>query len=125
MEEYSMGLSRRKFTREFKVSAVKKLEEGASVGALSRALEVNVSVLHRWREEFHESPVRAFTGSERGRVEGDPVAALERKIGQQALEIDFLKGCLQRVEEQRQLQAHASEPPSTRKSKAGDLGNSR
>jgi transposase-like protein len=104
---------------------VKKLEEGASVGALSRALEVNVSVLHRWREEFRESPVRAFTGSERRRVEGDAVAALERKIGQQALEIDFLKGCLQRVEQQRQLQAQTSEPPSTRKSKVGDSGNSR
>jgi transposase-like protein len=125
MEEHSMGLSRRKFTREFKVSVVKKLEEGASMGALSRALEVNVSVLHRWREEFRESPVRAFTGSERRRVEGDPVAALERKIGQQALEIDFLKGCLQRVEQQRQLQAQTSEQPSTRRSKAGDSGNSR
>ena len=59
-----MGLSRRKVTREFKMSVVKKLEQGASLGVLSRALEVNPSVLHRWR------------------VEGDPVAALERKIGQ-------------------------------------------
>jgi hypothetical protein len=33
------------------------------------------------------------------------VAQLERKIGQQTLEIDFLKGCLQRIEQQRQLQA--------------------
>ena len=33
------------------------------------------------------------------------VAQLERKIGQQALEIDFLKGCLQRIDEQRKLQA--------------------
>jgi hypothetical protein len=30
---------------------------------------------------------------------------LERKVGQQALEIDFLKGCLQHIEEQRMLQA--------------------
>jgi hypothetical protein len=33
------------------------------------------------------------------------VAELERKIGQQALEIDFLKRALQHVEEQRQLRA--------------------
>jgi hypothetical protein len=33
------------------------------------------------------------------------IAELERKIGQQALEIDLLKGCLQRIEEQRMLQA--------------------
>jgi len=33
------------------------------------------------------------------------VAALERKVRQQALEIDFLRGCLQHVEEQRKRQA--------------------
>ena len=42
---------------------------------------------------------------------------LERKIGQQALEIDFLKGCLQRIEEQRMLQAVTGNPRSTRRSK--------
>jgi transposase len=30
---------------------------------------------------------------------------LDRKVGQQTVEIDFLKGCLQRIEEQRMLQA--------------------
>jgi len=38
-------------------------------------------------------------------LDADRVAQLERKIGQQTLEIDFLKGCLQRIEQQRQLQA--------------------
>jgi hypothetical protein len=33
------------------------------------------------------------------------VAQLERRVGQQALEIDFLKACLQRIKEQRKLQA--------------------
>jgi hypothetical protein len=45
------------------------------------------------------------------------IAELERKIGQQALEIDFLKGCLQRIEEQRMLQALTGNPPSTGRSK--------
>jgi transposase len=44
------------------------------------------------------------------------VAELERKIGQQAVEIDFLKGCLQRIEEQRMLQASTGNPQSTGKS---------
>jgi hypothetical protein len=42
---------------------------------------------------------------------------LERKVGQQALEIDFLKGCLQRIEEQRMLQALNGNPRSTRRSR--------
>jgi transposase len=42
---------------------------------------------------------------------------LERKIGQQALEIDFLKGCLQRIDEQRKLQALAGKTLSPGRSK--------
>jgi hypothetical protein len=42
---------------------------------------------------------------------------LERKVGQQTLEIDFLKGCLQRIEEQRMLQALTGNPQSAGKSK--------
>ena len=45
------------------------------------------------------------------------IAELERKIGQQALELDFLKGCLQRIEEQRMLQALTGKPQSTKRSK--------
>ena len=33
------------------------------------------------------------------------IAELERKVGQQALEIDFLKACWQSIEEQRMLPA--------------------
>jgi hypothetical protein len=38
------------------------------------------------------------------------VAQLERKVGQQAVEIDFLKGCLQRIEETRILQVLTGRP---------------
>jgi hypothetical protein len=40
-----------------------------------------------------------------------------RRMVTQALEIDFLKGCLQRIEEQRMLQALTGNPPSTGRSK--------
>jgi transposase len=42
------------------------------------------------------------------------VEALERKVGQQALEIDFLRGCLQHVEEQRKLRALTTRGSSIR-----------
>jgi len=44
-------------------------------------------------------------------------AHLERKIGQQALEIDFLKRALQHVEEQRLLRALSTGAGSTSTSK--------
>jgi transposase len=118
MEEANMGLSRRKFTREFKLDAMERLESGASVAAVARALEVSPSLLQRWRQEFRESPGRAFPGAGKRRLDPDRVAQLERKMGQQTLEIDFLKGCLQRIEQQRQLQALLGKPLSTAKSKA-------
>ena len=51
-----MGLSRRKFTKEFKLAAVQRLEHGASMAEVARAFEVNPNVLHRWRREFRQGP---------------------------------------------------------------------
>jgi transposase-like protein len=112
-----MGLSRRQFTKEFKLAAIQRLERGVSIGEVARALEVNPNVLHRWRREFRQGPGNSFPGNGNRRWSEGRIAELERKIGQQALEIDFLKGCLQRIEEQRMLQALTGNPPSTGRSK--------
>src|SRR4030067_1086180 len=113
MENCVMGLSRRVFTREMKLAAVQRLETGSTIAEVARAFEVNPNVLHRWRREFRQGPGNAFPGFGKRRWAEGRVAELERKIGQQAVEIDFLKGCLQRIEEQRKLQALAGKPLST------------
>jgi hypothetical protein len=51
-----------------------------------------------------------FPGNGKQRWSEGRIAELERKIGQQALKLDFLKGCLQRIEEQRMLQALTGKP---------------
>ena len=112
-----MSTTRRQFTREFKLATVKRLQSGFPVGRVARELEVSPNQLHAWRRQFEERPNSAFSGEGRRRQEETAVAELERKIGQQALEIDFLKGCLQRIEEQRMLQALTGNPPSTAKSR--------
>jgi transposase len=117
-----MGLSRRQFAKEFKLAAIQRLEMGASIAEVARAFEVNPNVLHRWRREFRQGPGNAFPGLGKRRWEEGRVAQLERKIGQQALEIDFLKGCLQRIDEQRKLQAVVGKPLSTSRSKANGRG---
>jgi len=111
-----MGLSRRQFTREFKLAAVRRLEQGVSIAEVARGLEVNANVLHRWRREFRHGPGNAFPGNGEPRWSEGRIAELERKIGQQTVEIDFLKGCLQRIEEQRMLQALSGSPRSTGRS---------
>ena len=53
-----------------------------AIGEAARALEVSANVL---------------PGNGKQRWSGGRIAELERKIGQQALEMDFLKACLQRI----------------------------
>jgi transposase len=111
-----MGLSRRQFTKEFKLTAVRRLEQGVSIAEVARGLEVSPNVLHRWRREFRQGPGNVFPGNGKQRWSEGRIAELERKIGQQTLEIDFLKACLQRIEQQRMLQAVMGNPPSSRRS---------
>ena len=68
-----MGLSRRLFTKEFKVAAVRRLEQGVSIAEVARGLEVNPNVLHRWRREMR--------GGSRQRVSWPWEAALVRWAG--------------------------------------------
>src|SRR3954453_4328094 len=112
-----MGLSRRNFSKEFKLAAIRRLEQGVSIGEGGGVLGVTPNVLHRWRREFRQGPGNAFPGNGQRRWSEGQIAELERKVGQQALEIDFLKGCLQRIEEQRMLQALTGSPQSTGRSK--------
>ncbi len=109
--------SRRKFTKDFKQTAVRRLNNGQSVAEVARALEVNPSDLHRWRRELQEHGEHAFSGVGKKRAEESRVAELERKVGQQAMEIDFLKRALQHVEEQRLLRALNNGALSTSRSK--------
>ena len=110
-----MGLSRRKFTREFKLSAVQRLEMGVPIAELARAIEVNVGTLHRWQKEHLKDAGNVFPGTE-ARVRRR-IGKLERTVGRQVLEIDFLKGRLQLMEEQQRLHALSRKPVSTSGSK--------
>ena len=112
-----MSLSRRTFSKEFKEAAVRRLELGASIAEVARACEVNPNVLHRWKRELREYGAKAFAGNGKSRAAENHVAELERKVGRQSLEIDFLRRCLQHVEEQRRLQALTTRGSSTRRSK--------
>ena len=112
-----MGMLRRKFTRELKLEAVRRLGAGVSMAEVARGLEISPNVLHRWQREFREAPGNAFPGQGQRRWSEGKVAELERKVGQQAMELDFLRTCLQRIEEQRMLQASSGSPRSTAKSR--------
>lgn len=81
------------------------------------ALEFNPNVLHRWRREFRHGPGNAFPGNGKLRWSEGRIAELERKIGQQALEIDFLKGVLAAHRGAADAAGITENPPSTGRSK--------
>jgi len=108
--------TRRKFSKEFKRAAIRRMAGGQSAAQVARALEVHPSDLYRWRRELEEHGAEAFSGVGRKRADEDRVVELERKVGRQALEIDFLKRALQHVEEQRLLRALSNGAPSTNRS---------
>ncbi len=54
-------MKRRKFSREFKIEAVKLVRErGVSVAQASRDLDVHENVLRKWVKEFGSDPAQAF-----------------------------------------------------------------
>lgn len=74
-----MGLSRRQFTKEFKLAAVRRLEQGVSITEAARALEVNPNVLHRWRRVFRDGQGNAFPGNGKQRWSEGRIAESERE----------------------------------------------
>jgi hypothetical protein len=84
----------------------------------ARSLEVSRQELYRWSRDVDKFGERAFPGVGQKRIEETRIAELERKIGQQVLEIDFLKRALQHVEQPRQLRVASGGAPFTNRSSA-------
>ena len=123
-----MRKDRKELTVEFKRAAVERLVAGVNVSALARELGICRQRLYDWQaamragDEQLRRPGRPRRGAPRPPRPSDPsrqrVAELERKIGQQELELDFFKEALRRVEELRRPSngpgATASTPSSKR-----------
>ena len=112
--------SRRKFTKEFKIGAVARLNSGQTIAEVARALEVHPTMVIRWREQLEErGEEAAFPGRGNGKQqEQSRIAELERKVGQQQMEIDFLERALRQIDEQRRLQGANRPARFTGKSRA-------
>jgi transposase-like protein len=130
-------VAKRSFSRELKLRAVARMESGESSSSLSVELGVKRTMLYRWRDVVRRDGEDAFPGHggsptkakrlmrEHG-AEGATelaqarrkIAELERKVGQQQLDLDFFKQALRHIEAaRRQSSARgvtASSPTSRR-----------
>src|SRR5579862_7906749 len=100
-----MDLSRAVYSRDLKITAMRALDAGTSVGEIARKYQLSPKLLERWRGEWRAKGETAFPGLGRRSIDlpamddGRRIAELERKIGQLTMENDFLKKALQHFRE--------------------------
>jgi len=144
------GRRSRVFSRGFKLEAVSRMEAGENVSRLARELGVRRKLLYEWRDAWRAGGDEALRPPGRprkgvavvgaragGALKGPPapsgpqaelaaarrrIAELERKVGQQALEADFFRQALQRVETLRQPSDRPGGTASTASSRPGRGG---
>jgi transposase len=125
----------RVFSREFKWRAVERMLAGEGVSRLARELKLRRKLLYEWKDAYQCGGVEALRTRGRprkgeGRVRAPEaktergallqarqrIAALEQRVGQQQLEIDFFAEALRRVEAVRAERSGRKEPRFIRSS---------
>ena len=133
-------MERRSFSREFKLKIIERLEAGESGTALGLEFSIKRTIIYRWRDAFRDGGSEALrpkpgrpTMSEALEMERArgvaakandlaearrQIAELQRKVGQQQLDLDFFKQALRHIEASRRPSggpgATASSPRSRR-----------
>jgi transposase len=85
-------MTRRKFSREFKIEAVRLVtDRGVAVAQAARDLDVAESVLRRRMRELTATPTAAFPGNGQMRSDLAEIAALKKEVARLRAERDILK----------------------------------
>ncbi len=85
-------MERRKFTREFKLEAVKLVRErGVTVAQAARDLGVHGTVLRRWVQECVADSQQAFPGQGQMKPDQVEIERLRREVTKLKAERDILK----------------------------------
>jgi transposase len=116
--ERNCKVKRKRYSRKFQRMAVERMRNCEDVGELAQELGVTRRCLYKWRAkldllETGEESARASTheGSYRKQVQ-----QLKRLLAEKALEVDFFKGALQKIEARRQKSGASGETASTTRS---------
>ena len=100
-------MPRQEYSRELKLAAMREIDSGKGMAEVARIYQLSPKRLEVWKGEWRAKGELAFPGygvRAQAKLDAERIPELERKIGQQAMEIDFLKKALQRVEELRLLE---------------------
>jgi len=85
-------MPRRKFSREFKIEAVRLVtERGVAVAQAARDLDLAEGQLRRWMRELAVAPQGAFPGNGQQHADMAEIAALKKEVAKLKAERDILK----------------------------------
>lgn len=83
---------RRRYTKEFKIAAVRQIEEtGRPVRDIAFDLGIHHNTLYRWWLEMREDSTEAYPGNGQSRDSEDEVRRLKRELARVREERDILK----------------------------------
>ena len=86
-----MARTRRKFSKEFKIEAVKLVTEGGmSITQVARDLDIGRNLLARWKRQLEED-TDAFPGKGHQSPDNEEMTRLRRRVKQLEMERDILK----------------------------------
>ncbi len=85
-------VTRRQFSREFKLESVKLVtERGVAIAQAARDLDINENVLRRWVRELAQDEQHAFPGGGNMKPELAEIARLKKENAKLRMERDLLK----------------------------------
>ncbi len=87
-----MGSKRRRYSREFKLEALREiLEEGRSARQVAKDLGIAAETLYRWKNEYLTDPTQSFPGNGNLKDRDKELEQLKRENARLAAENKFLK----------------------------------
>jgi transposase len=89
---------RRNYSREFKLKVLREIEAGKSQAQAAREYQLSETAIYKWRQQFNKYKEQAFAGRGKAYTDEARVHELERMVGRLALENDFLKKLLERLQ---------------------------
>ncbi len=101
-------ITRRRHTREFKISIIRELESGKNLAQLSRENNLHPTMISRWKLEYRKNPESAFSGNGNTYKKTARIQELERLVGKLYAENDFLKKALSILEKRAQEEKEIS-----------------
>ncbi len=86
-------MTRRKFTANFKLNAIKLGEEKGNVAQAARELGVKASLIHRWKREQQEFSHNSFPGHGKVKLTDDQreIAKLKKELREAKMSTEILK----------------------------------